>query len=62
MTIRVKVHLSIGLVGGRDDILEFDDDTTEEDIEKAVGDWAHNYIEWGWTPLDAEDGKGSAEG
>lgn len=34
------------------DIVEdwgMDPDSSDEDIDEAVNDWAHNYIEWGWS-------------
>lgn len=52
---RIKVGLSIGLVADRQDVIEVDDDATEQDIEQEVKDWASNYIEfWHEHAEDAE--------
>ena len=45
----VYVTLSIGLSNAeRADEIEVEDDATEEQIEEAAREWAHNYIEIGW--------------
>lgn len=63
MTIRVKVWLSIGFPqAAHADVLEIDDDATDDEIEEEVRDWKDSLTEWGWSRLDAEDGQGSAEG
>ena len=54
---KVKAWLSIGYAGAsREEIFEFDDDASEEEMEADIKDWAFNYIEWGFSPLaDGED-------
>ena len=52
----IKVHLSIGLIGGRNDKIEIDDEeldgldaaAREAYIDAEVRAWAYNYIEWSW--------------
>lgn len=47
--MKIKVHLSIGFpTATHTDILEMDDDYTEEDIHREVEEWANNYIEISW--------------
>ena len=42
----VKVSLSVGFAGVfREDILEFEDGTTAEEIDEGVKEWANNYID-----------------
>jgi hypothetical protein len=45
--MKVKFTLSIGLGGKQEEIIEFDDDTTEDDLDCAWKDWAWNYIDGG---------------
>lgn len=50
---KVKFSVSIGLVGcRREDIFEFDDDTTDEEIQKAYEDWQLEQLDGGWEDLD----------
>jgi hypothetical protein len=45
----IKCNLSIGYpTAEHNDVIEVEDDATNEDIEREVEDWAHNYIEWSW--------------
>lgn len=45
--IRVKVSVSVGLVGCKiSDELEFEDGTDDEEIEAACKEWAFERIEW----------------
>lgn len=47
--IKVNVSLGIGFVGAKhEDVLEFEDDTSVEEIDEAVKDWAWNYIDLNW--------------
>lgn len=54
---RVKFTLSIGYPGAdHEEIVEFDDDTTDEQIEEAYEDWRNNYLDGSWWEVD-EEGK-----
>lgn len=45
----IKVYLSIGYPGAaREDVLEFEDDATEEEIDGIVQEWANDFISIGW--------------
>lgn len=51
--IKVKVSLSIGFANGTHrEVLEFEDGTPEDEIDEAVFEWAHNYIDYGWSYTD----------
>ncbi len=51
---KIKVYLTIGLATCRhDDVIEVEDDATQEDIDQAVHEWAHNYIDFGGELADA---------
>lgn len=44
--IRVKVSLSMGFDGcHHEDVLEFEDGTTQKEIDEAVNEWGWNYID-----------------
>ena len=46
---KVKVFLGIGFANAnREEILEFEDDATEEDIEDEVMAWVNDQIDIGW--------------
>jgi hypothetical protein len=46
---RIKVRLSIGFpTAVRKDVIEVEDDATEDDIYDAAEEWAQNYIDVGW--------------
>jgi hypothetical protein len=48
--------LSIGYPGAtREDVLTIPDTYSDDEIEDAVSDWAHNYIEWNWKIETDED-------
>jgi hypothetical protein len=43
---KVIAHLSIGYpTANQEEQLEFPDDTTDEEIDKELEEWAWNYIE-----------------
>jgi len=47
--MRIKVWCDNGMAGGeRNDVIEVDDDATDEDIEIAVREWFFNFHEYGW--------------
>lgn len=49
---QIAVHLSIGYSGANhEDVLEVEDDATDEEIEQEVQAWASNYIEMWWEPV-----------
>lgn len=46
---RIKVHLNVGFPGtAHEDIIEFDDDASEEEIEEAYRDWKNDRIDGYW--------------
>jgi hypothetical protein len=47
---RIKVSLSIGFANATHrDVIEVEDDATEEDIDETIQQWASNYISIGWS-------------
>jgi hypothetical protein len=59
--MKIKVELSIGLLGHREDILEVPDEELENMTEKEIDDyineeyvqvWANNYIDMGYEIID----------
>lgn len=47
--MKVTFTLGIGFVGARhNETFEFDDDTTDEELEEYWLDWTQNYIDGGW--------------
>ena len=49
--MKVKFTLGIGFIHKREEIVEFEDDATEEEIEAAYLDWQSCYLAGGWTIL-----------
>lgn len=50
---RVKVWINTGFAGAKhQDVFEFEDDATEEEIEADVLDWVFNKIEHGWEVIE----------
>lgn len=48
--MRVKAYVNTGFVGCRhEEVLEFEDDATDEEIEEWVREWMYDRIEWGWS-------------
>jgi hypothetical protein len=46
---KINVTLTIGYPCAKhEDVLEVEDDATDEDINQEVADWANNYIEYYW--------------
>lgn len=46
---KIKVFMSCGVVGSyREDVLEFEDDTTDTEIAEACETWAWEHIDIGW--------------
>lgn len=52
---RVVFLVSTGYVGSdRKELMEFDDDATDDDIQLAYSDWVSQYCEW-WELGEDED-------
>lgn len=50
---KVKVWINTGFAGAKhQDVFEFDDDATDDEIDEEVKDWLFNKIEYGWVELD----------
>jgi len=46
---KVKAVLNFGYAWGeREEILEFDDDVTDEEIEEEVNQWAWSFLNLRW--------------
>lgn len=56
--MKIKWRLHIGMAtGDRDGEIEVDDDATDEEIEEAVKEDAHQHIELSWERESALSGK-----
>lgn len=50
--MRVKFTLSIGFATAKQqEIVEFDDDVSENEIEEAYEEWVSNFRDGGWEIL-----------
>lgn len=50
---KIKFTISLGLVGcSREDVIEFEDDTTEEEIQEAYEDWRLEQLDGGWEEIE----------
>lgn len=49
MQVEIFAHLDL-----TKDVLEFDDDMTEEEIEEAVYDYVSEFFDWGWKKVEEE--------
>lgn len=50
---KVKVWINTGFAGAKhQDVFEYDDDVTDEEINADVMDWVFNKIEYGWCPVE----------
>lgn len=46
---KVKFYLGIGLVGcNHTEVMEFDDNTTEEEIEECYEEWKDEKLDCSW--------------
>lgn len=54
MTKIVKVLYGVGY-GRHYDVLEFEDDATDEDIEQSVRDFVTDRLDWGYEIQSGED-------
>lgn len=59
--MKIRVFLSIGLVGRREESIDVEDwgytdeewlAASEDERQELVSDWAFNFIEYGYAPLD----------
>ena len=50
--MKVKYTLSIGYPPGRAEIVELDDDATDEEIERDYQDWVSNYMDGTWRKVE----------
>lgn len=47
---KIKLWVETGFVGAtHEEIIEVDDDTTEEEIDEIALEFLHNCIEYGWS-------------
>ena len=54
--MKVKFMLSIGFAGARqEEVLELDDNLTEDEIYKELDEWMYDYIDSGYEVLGDED-------
>ena len=63
---KVEFYASTGYVGcERQEIVEFDDDATKDEIEEEFQCWLDNYCDIGWNVIEDDNpgllGKGDAE-
>lgn len=50
---KVKFYLSIGFQDASyEEIIEFEDDITREEIEEEFQDWKNGYIDMGWHDME----------
>lgn len=50
--MKVKFSLSIGFSTAKHtEIVDFDDDATDEEIEECYNEWKDGYIDGGWTKV-----------
>jgi hypothetical protein len=46
----IYLHLNIGYPGAsQSDEIVVEDDTTDEEIDEIVREWANDYIDYGWS-------------
>lgn len=50
---KIEFYLGIGYANAEHiEILEFDDDVSEEEIDQTLEDWSNNYIEISWNEVE----------
>ena len=55
-TYRIKVYVTIGLVGCRREVeLDIEDDMTDDEIEELARDTMFEIIEWGWKRVEESE-------
>lgn len=53
---KVRFTLSIGFAcGEHEEIMEYEDDATDKEIDEDWSDWAWNYIDGGAETIDNEE-------
>lgn len=53
---RIKVWVDTGTMGSdKEEIIEVEDDATEEDIKKEAEECIYNMINSGWCEIDEDD-------
>lgn len=53
MSKKLKLYVSTGKAGSEvEDVIEIEDNTTEEEIEEIAKDWLFNTIDWGYLEDD----------
>lgn len=51
--MKIKVSLGIGFHNAnQEDVIEVDDDLTDDEIEAEVQAWADNFIDIGWERVE----------
>jgi len=56
--MKVKMTLSIGYSNaGQEEIVEVDDDSTENDLAEDWQNWINNYIDGGWEIIEKGEQK-----
>lgn len=50
MKIEIFAHLDL-----EKDVIELDDDLTEEEIEEAVYDYVSEFFDWGYKKIEGEE-------
>ena len=49
MSKKIKLYVSTGMVGSEiEEVIEIEDDATEEEIKEMAKDWLFNTIDWGY--------------
>ena len=54
---KIKCYVSTGMCGSEvEDIIEVNDNATQNEIKEAANDWLFNTIDWGyWEAEEKED-------
>lgn len=53
---KIKFYLTIGCPGSnQEEIAEYDDDITDEEIQQDLEIWAGDYIDFNWREINEED-------
>ena len=53
---KVKFYLGTGFPGAsREEIVDFEDDTTDEEIEESFEDWKNNRLDASWWDVEEDE-------
>lgn len=53
---KIKLWVETGIVGGEhEDIIEVEDDTTEEELNEMALEFMWGYVQYGWSEAEEED-------